>query len=488
MTSTVNRPDGTRACLLIFITMFALLVVAVPLGSFRVDDWTNLQRGQWALSPAGRLAVWTQVNPFSLYRPLVDYWHGTMLALFGLRPQPMFAALVVLMLVQTLLLMRLVRERGAGRGTAALAAAALWAQPNAYVWTALWVSNVTASLLALASLAVLVQHHRAVRHAGRGADTTLTLASMSLLFLAGALCKEEIVLLPGGLAALEWARWHRLSKAERAAAMRGIVLLFVIAACYAAARTHFFPPPPEGNRYHLALGPHSIVHARFYLLHLSALPLVGALLAWLLVPGSRRAATWSSLEARIALREAMGGFAWAAIALALYFTIQGRPAYGYLYLPAFATSYAVARLLGFAVSGDGGNYRPAALVIALHAVLATALTAWGLMSIQWHTYRALTQEAFATLDREMPAPPAGALIAMVDPGTGETRSGRTIYNLVFAEFTQSALQLHYGRQDITAAVVTDRTGIPPQAAIAFDARGGHLQRIDIPGAKPITPP
>jgi hypothetical protein len=167
--------------------------------------------GRWA-GAEGFRAIWSGLNPFTLYRPLVDLWHGAMLAVFGLNATPMLVMMVLLLLAQTALLARLTRERGGNALAGALAAAAMWMQANTFTWTTQWVSNVTGSLLALFSLLALVQHHRAVRAASRGRSALPAMAAMLASFVAGALCKEEIVLLPAALAALELARWRRLTR------------------------------------------------------------------------------------------------------------------------------------------------------------------------------------------------------------------------------------------------------------------------------------
>jgi hypothetical protein len=455
--------------------MLLLQCLAISLASFRVDDWTNLERGRWAVT-AGRVVVWTQMNPFGLFRPLVDYWHGTMLSLFGLSPRPMVAMLVLLLLATTLMLSRLVRERGGNRLTAALAMAAVWVQPNTYVWTTLWVSNVTAALVAFFSLATLLQYHRAVRRVQQGRRAWHLFITMVLLFVLGALCREEIVLLPGVLLVLEWARWPRLALRARRAAVFGIVLVGAVAVSYALVRTKMFPPIP-GSRYDLALGAHALTQLRFFSLHLGALLGVLATLSLCFLPAVRQRATWSTPEAAVAIRESMGGIAWAAVGMSLFMLISGRPAYGYLYVPAFATSYAVARMLGFLCQQASKGATRIPVFVACHALLASGLTIWGLLDVRWPRYASLTREAFAAVDAAVPAPEAGTLFAFVDPGERETRAGRTVFSMIFDGFVGSMVRLHYGRDDIDAVLVNRREDIPSNAAAAFVARHGHLERI-----------
>lgn len=467
--------------------MAALQALAVAFGSFRADDWTNLAHGHWALTPAGRLAVWTRLNPFTLYRPLVDYWHGTMLAVFGLHPRPMLAVMVLLFAFASALLYRFARERGAGRPAAALAAAAVWAQPNTYSWTTLWASNVTGSLMTLASLGVLIQHHRAVRHAERGRSPVPAQALMLALFVAGALCKEEIVLLPGALIVLEALRAPFRTAPARAVSRRGTLALLLLAGAYAYFRTHVLVTSGAGNRYQLTLGPHVFTNLRFFAMHLGAMPIVTGLLALLLLPAIRERATWRGPGAGEVKREALAALLWAAVALLLYLPIHGRPAYGYLYLPAFALAYGVARVLSHAAARARVSPATAARVVGGHAALAALLTAWGLLGVQWPRYGLLTRRAFATLDQAMPVPPRNALVVFVDPGAPETTAGRTIFNLIFDGATGDMLRLHYGRDDLRGLVVTDPATIPADAAIVFEARGGRLKRFPTAADTSTTP-
>lgn len=474
--TTSDRSGAVRIVAVLAAAMVALQCLAIRFASFRVDDWTNLEHGRWAVSGAGRWQVWTEVNPFSLYRPLVDYWHGAMLAVFGLEPRPMVAALIVLMALSSLLLARIVRERGGDRFTALACAAAVWVQPNTYMWTTQWVSNVTASLVGVAALAVLLLHHRAVRLAANGRSTLPTRMAMVLIFFAGALCKEEIVLIPGAIFVLEMARWDRLDVKARPAAWHGFLLMAATAAVFAVARTQLLPRPPSGGRYHLALGLHSLVEMRFLTMHLAALPIVAAIVALALIPVARSARTWREPSLRPIVRDALAGLAWTAISTAIFLLIQGRPAYGYLYVPAFAMAFTVGQLLGALHRATAGSAR-VALPLLVHALVASALTAWGLLDVRWPSYGPLTRAAYAELDRAVPQPTSGEVFAFVDPGTPETRAGRTLWSMVVDYFVGPFVRLHYGRNDIDAVLVTRTEDIPARATVAFIARGGQLSRI-----------
>lgn len=465
-------------------------LVAATRGPFRADDWINLERGALAWSSEWR-TVWTGLNPFTLYRPLVDVWHGAMLNLFGLEARPMIGAMVALLLLQSWLLSRLVRARGGSRTTAALAMALAWAQPNATSWTTLWVSNVTGSLMITFGLLVLLLHHRAVRLAERGAASWPTLIAMVFAFVAAALCKEEAILLAPIVGVLEAWRLRNLGARGRRAAMASGAVLAVIAGAYVVFRTQILPTPQEGaSRYHLQLGGHVIRNAAFFALHLGALPAAALALTALLrrdaFARERRAdATWAHT------RDALSaGACWTVVALLLYLPIGGRPAYGYLYAPSFAVAFAVAHGLTWAWAPARAPRSSPVMPVAFHAGLALALTAAGLIGIGWPRYRELTRDAFAVLDRELPSPPRGARVVFLDLGERETFSGRTLFNLVFDGATGPALRLHYGRPDLEgitlhgAAARAARASRSPAADAAFEAREGRLVRIAWPGPEP----
>lgn len=462
--------------------VFAQLAAA-SIGPFRADDWINLERGAVAWSSDWRV-IWTSLNPFTLYRPLVDLWHGAMLRAFGLEPRPMIGALIALLLLQSWLLARLVRARGGTRETAALAFALAWAQPNATSWTTLWVSNVTGSLMTTFALLAMLLHHRAVRHAARGRAPWDSIASMLLAFLVAALCKEESVLLVGATGAMELARFSSLGPRARRGAIVSAIALAVVTGAYVVFRTQVVPTPQVGEtRYHLQLGSHVARNVAFFALHLGALPAT-ALVATALfartafAPAARTGESWA-----LARRELSAGVAWAVIALLLYLPIGGRPAYGYLYAPSLAVAYATAHALGWAWRTRGRSPLPVALA---HATLALVLTGAALAGIGWPRYRTLTAEAFERLDREWPTPPPNARALVLDVGERETFSGRTLYNLVFDGAIGSALRLHYRRPDLDAVTLYGaeaRTALQrrePAADAAFEARGGRLVRIAWP--------
>ncbi|MFN8587778.1 MAG: hypothetical protein U0704_08225 [Candidatus Eisenbacteria bacterium] len=484
----MHAPDPqasrTRPHALALVAAAALVQCAgATIGAFRADDWTNLERGRWALTPEGLRGIWTGLNPFTLYRPLVDLWHGAMMALFGLNAPPMLLVMTLLALAQTALLARLARERGGDRTAAALAAAAWWAQVNAYAWTTQWVSNVTGSLLALFSLLALVQHHRAVRAAGRGRSAVPAVLAMLAAFAAGALCKEEIVLLPAGLAALEWARRDRLSPRERTAALRSWLALAVLAAAYLVFRTQVLPTPQVGSqRYHLTFGANVLVSAAYFAAHLGALPATAWALTRVLWPASHARDTWDSPAGRAARREALAAFAWAASATLLYLPISGKPAYGYYYLPAFAVALGTARLLAHAAAAARPARLGAAGALATHFALLLALVATGLWAGAWHTYRARTLAVWATLDREYPEPPPGAKFVFLDASGAECFVGRSIFNLIFDGATGAMLRLHYGRSDLQGTTLygpeaASLAALPADVTAVYHTRLGRIERV-----------
>lgn len=461
------------------LTLFA----ATALGGFRADDWINLERGRWAWTAAGAHGIWTSVNPFSLYRPLVDLWHGLMLRLFGLNTPPMLLVLSVLLLAQSLLLGRLVRAHGGSRAAARLASVAVWCQPNAYAWTALWVSNATGSLMATFALLALLLFARAARIGARGGNMLPSLVLMTLAFLAGALCKEEIVLLPAAVFALECLHWPQRAPNERRSRLTAWVTLVVVTAAYTLFRTHIVPTPQFGeSRYHLRLGMHVFSNIFFFLQHLVAMPLVTLILARFWVPAAfaaqaRTGAAWSRARTFI-----LSGLGWSVAASLLYLPISGRPGYGYLYIPAFGVAYALAHALDFAsqAASAAGSRRSVVAPLAVHAALASVLCGAGLAGIAWHRYPQLVASAEARLLSEHPSPPRGARMVFLDSGepTRETFAGRTIFNLVFDDASGSFLRLVYDRDDLDAVIIhgpiQEQFETPPGTIAIYRAERGEL--------------
>jgi len=461
-------------------SLLLVQVAACLWGSFRADDWLNLERGARAWSQGGWIATWTAVNPFGLYRPLIDLWHGGLLRLFGLQAPPMMMTLIALLLLQSLLLARLVRARGGSRQVAALAAAALWAQPNTYSWTTLWVSNATGALMVTAALATLVLHARVTRRLASGQGVGLNLLAMSLTMLFGALCKEDIVLLPAIVVVLELARAPRMSAAERRASITAVGALLALAAAYAAFRLLVLPAPqPESGRYHLSLGVHVVRNVGFFALHLGALPMVAFVLARWRFPDalSREGAALTAwVDAR---REILAGIAWAAIATALYLPISGRPAFGYLLPPALGIAYAVAHFLGAvsAVAAPAERPRSPVWTLAAHALIAVAVTAGALASIGWHRFGSLQREMVRTLEHDRLPP--GSHVGFIDAGVNETPSRRTLFNLMVSSDPTAFLHVALGRPDLTTEVrVLPGARTVPADAVTVDpwyvARSGAL--------------
>lgn len=481
-------PPGSRSRAWSIVGLLCLVqLAACLLGSLRADDWFNLERGALAWSPAGATEVWTTLNRFGLYRPLVDYWHGGMLRLFGLHAPPMMAVLILVMLVQSLLLARLVRARGGSRGTAALAAAAIWAQPNAYSWTTLWVSNVTGSLMVLASLVVLLLHARAIRQLGRGDGATGTLAAMGVVMLAGALCKEEIVLLPALVMALEAARWPWRSPSERRASIAATGALLALAGAYAAFRLVILPTPQTGtHRYHLRMGGHVLRNIAFFAVHLGALPAAVLLWARWRHPQALDPNAWGSDEGRQQRREALAGIAWAGIASLIYLPISGRPSYGYLLAPAFGVAYAVAHFLaGVArISAPPATRSRPVLLLAGYAASATLLTAVALFSVGWHRYGRLQAAMAVTLQQASSGLPSGSRLVFIDAGERETPAGRTLFDLMVTSDPSAFVRVVLRRRDLTAETVVAPGATDGSAAIGhpgagFLAREGRIEPLPV---------
>ena len=441
----------------------------------------NLERARVVFSSDWR-TIWTTLNPFTLYRPFVDVWHGVMLLLFGLEPRPMLMLLIAQLLLQTWMLARIVRSMGGSREAAALAALAVWAQANTYSWTTLWVSNATGCLMTTCALLALLLMLRAVRLGAEGRGNARSIAAMNLAVVAAALCKEEAVLLPGIAMALAASRWRYAPIAERRAWMTTVGSLLAVAAGYALFRTQMLPTPQEGdNRYHLRLGPHVLNNLAFLAMHLGALPLVTALALRIWMPAafhreSRALPLWGATRGAI-----LGGLGWAAVSSLLYLPIVGRPAYGYLYAPAFGVAYAVAHAIVFAHQSQlaAGRQRSPVAPLAVHAGIALALTAFGLAANGWHRFGAIQREALITLHREVPEPPRGALFVFLDPGRKETLSGQSLFTLVFDGTTASMLRSSYQRADLQSRVLLADAVDPatlPAGAYVFRTQGGHLER------------
>lgn len=450
-------------------------------GSLRADDWMNLERARVVFSSEW-LSIWTTLNPFTLYRPLVDVWHGVMLAMFGLEPRPMLAMLIAHLVLQSWMLARIVRSMGGSRDTAALAALAVWAQVNTYSWTTLWVSNATGCLMTTCVLASLLLMLRAVRLGAEGRGNAWSVAAMNLALVAAALCKEEAVLLPGVALTLAASRWRYAPIAERRAWMTTGGAMLAVAAGYALFRTQMLPTPQEGdNRYHLRFGSHVLSNLAFLAMHLGALPLVTALSLRIWMPAAfhreaRALPIWGATRGAI-----LGGLGWAAVTSLLYPMVFGRPAYGFLYAPAFGVAYAVAHAIAFAHQAQlaTGRDRSPIIPLAAHAAIAVALTAYGLAANGWHRFGAIQREALTTLRREVPAPPRGALFVFLDPGTKETLSGLSLFSLVFDGTTASMLRLTYQRPDLQSRVILADAVDPATiaaGAYVFRTHGGHLER------------
>ena len=470
-------PPGSRASAWTLVAVLCAAQGAASLiGSFRADDWINLERAATASTAAGANAIWTALNPFGLYRPLVDLWHALWLRTFGLEAPPMMALLILNLLAQSLLLARLVRARGGSRETAALAAAALWAQPNTYTWTTLWISNATGGLMVTAALVTALLHARAAERLSRGEGAGWTLAGMSGAFLLGALCKEDIVLLPAFLTILEIARGPRLTHAQQRSSVTVTGAVIALAAAYAAFRLIILPTPQAGaDRYHLRLGPHIAANILFFAAHLGALPVVALLLARWRLPRAFGRDREDDPEVRAAMRESAAGFLWAATATLLYLPISGRPSYGYLLAPAVGIAYGVAYGLA-AIAARAGDERGApARILWTHAMLALGITSAALFMIQWHRFGPLERGLVRELAPRVAALPRGAHLTFVDVGERETPAGRTIFNLITTSEPSSFVRIAFSRPDLTASTL-EAPGARPDSIEAASTGAVYVVR------------
>lgn len=484
--SPATRSGGARA---LVVVAMATLLAASTIGSFRADDWENLERGQRVLT-SGETSIWTSLNQYGFYRPLVDLWHGVMMQLWGLRPWPHLVPLILLLTLQTFLLARIARLRGGSPALGWLVAAAAWAQVNTYAWTALWPANATGGLMTTFFLLALLMHHRAVRQAGdgRGFGPSVALAAVSTALAL--ISKEEAVVLPAVLAWLEALRWRRLGSSERRAALTSWILVSLLVAGFIGVRVVLMPVAyGAGQYYALRFGMNWLLNLAFFAVHLGALPILAAALTLVLYPAAwRREARQGEDWARA--REGMlAGLGWAAIGIQIFLPVGGR-AYGYLYAPALAVAFGVAHFVEWAArvqAQAAPRAWPAARVIAAHWVVAVLATAAGLQAVGWPQYGRITREAFAVMDRTLPDPPPRAHLVFLDPLERESLSGRSLFNMVFATMPGSMVRLHYRRDDLTAEILIGPEALaaiehPPPADAVFLARGGRL--TPLPSAGP----
>jgi hypothetical protein len=453
----------------------AAVIAASMIAGFRGEDWFNIERGANSLAdlPATLLATHTP----GFYRPLPDLVTGVMYRSFGLTPAPYIALLLLLFAIDAGLLAAIVRARGGTPAAAWIAVAALAVQCNTYAWTVYWFSYVTGSLVTTFLLLAIWLHHRAVARAGTGGGSGPSIAGAALALALAALCKEELVLLPAIVAALEAARWRRLAIAERRVAIASFGVLVLVVAAYAGFRWTVHPPSfDQGSaRYQLAFGRNWISNLVFFGFHLLPLPVVMAVAGWIAsrrtgAPGrTPEPATSSPVRAELA-----AGAAWALLAIQLYLPMRGH-AYGLLYLPAFGVALGLAPWLATVE-------RPARR-LALYGVFAVLATAWGLAGAGWPRYQAIARATFASLDQASPSPPQGGRFVFLDPMERETLSGRSLFNMAFDGAVASMVRLHYRRPDLDARLVIGPAALdsavhPPLATAVFLVRGGRLERVD----------
>jgi hypothetical protein len=469
-----------RASLVILLG-FAVALTACAFASFRGEDWQELEVGQRAVARSP-IALLTQLDPFGLYRPLVNLYHGVQLRLWGLVPFPHFATLLLIWTANTWMVARIARMRGAGSGAAWLVGAAAWVQINTYGWSVLWVASAGRALAVFFWLLALFLHHRAVRLAGLRRPSAGTAALALLALLAGLVCKEEAIVVVPIVIVLEALRWRRLDPAQRRIALRSIVGLTILATIYVALRLTLLPTPTgaPGSYYRLRLGWNWVSNLGFFVLHLAPLAILAAIFARIAYPAAFRG---PAVEGeRTTVRDAvLEGLAWALVAMQIYLPLGGR-SYGFLYAPSFGIAIAVGRGLAWAWSAARDRRRaprPAAF-LAAYWVLAAVAVGIALRDVGWHRYRAVTRDAFTTLDRTLPDPPRGARFVFLDPVEPETASGRSLFNMVFDNVPLSMVRLHYGRPDLTGVhLVGDdaRAALadPPSGAdVVFLARQGRL--------------
>lgn len=476
-----DRTGGARA---LVVVALAALIAASAFATFRADDWENLERGQRALA-SDWTSLWTAHNQYGFYRPLVDLWHGVMMRLWGLTPWAHILPLVLLFALHATLLARVAAHRGARPALAWLVAAAAFTQVNTYAWTALWPANVTGGLMTTFLLLALFAHHRAVSRAAAGRGPRVSIAFAAIATAFALLSKEEAVLLPVILLWLEALRWRALAPAARRAAVASWLLVAVLAGAFVVFRLVLVPTVnAEGQYYSLRFGTNWFRNLAFFAAHLGALPVVALLASRVVYPAAWRSEARRGEEWARARDGMLAGFGWAAIGIQLFLLLGGR-AYGYLYAPALGVALGVATALDWAARVQARTAPvawPAARVLAVHWLLALIATSVALQAAGWPRYRAITHAAFEVMDRTLPDPPPGAHIVFIDPMKRESLSGRSLFNMVFANAPGSVVRLHYRRPDLTAELISGPAAQaaidhPPVADAVFLAVEGRLTAL-----------
>lgn len=484
-------------CGIVLAAVLALQLAGASIGYFHADDWTNLNHARLLLTPRWA-EVWTGLNRFTFYRPIVDVYHAVLLRIAGLHATPHLIALITLLVLQSLLLGRLVRERGGPPAAAWLAATAACVQLNAVTWTTLWPSNATGSLMTLFVLLAFVLHHRAVRGARRGAAA---LAPVALATLAALLCKEETALAALVLAWLEIVRWRDLSAGERRTAVASWLTLTGTIAAYAVFRLTALPIVRVHDPFYTVhLGLNWVKNLAWFAAHLGALPVTMVVLsrvafpsAW--APAARRGEGWHA-----ARREMLAGLGWAFLGIQV-FLLMGGHGYGYLYAPSFGIALAVGNGLAWAsgtapagAADPGERAAPgragrAPWLLAVHGALAAAVSVAGLWAVAWPQYRPLMRGVFSEVDSLIPAPPESARVVVIDPYDRETPAHRSIVSFLFDDAPDDMLDVHFGRFDLRGVVIhpplaDSALRHPPQAYAVFLARRGRLIPLVLPPQRP----
>lgn len=447
-----------------------VLLAAWSIAGFRGEDWWNIERGAGSLANIPSTLLGHGMPGF--YRPLPDLVTGVLYQWFGLTPGPYLAFQLLLFALDAALLASIVKLRGGNAEAAWIAVAALGVQVNTYSWTVFWFSYVTGTLVTTFVLLAVWFHHRAVARAERGRSPVPAAILAASATLLAATCKEEVVLIPAILAAIEAIRWPRLGPAARRATVGAWIAIAAPVVVYLAFRFAIHPPElghGTTDQYRLHFGRNWISNLVFFGFHLVPFPFVMATLGW-----------WSSRSPRApapagaTMTELAAGAAWTVLSIQLYLPMGGH-AYGLLYLPAFGVALGLAPWLATVP-------RPA-LRLATYAGFAVLITAWGLASVGWPRYRGIARETFAALDRAAPTPRPGAQFVFLDPMERETLSGRSVFNMVFDGAAANMVRLHYRRPDLGARVVIgpaalDSAAHPPVAEAVFLVRNGRMERVD----------
>lgn len=365
---------------------FAVMWASAIRRPFVDDDWGYLnvvQRPGWWHSPA----IW---NPSGgLYRPGLYIWFGLIHSLVGVHPLGYHIATAAVAFIVGVLTWRIAIALGLGWGALIAGAAVLFSPVVGYSisWTSAASSPLSVAF-ALGSMLILLN---------RPATIPRSIVA-GLLLLVGLLTREVVIVAPGVLLAVAWARPGATFKNS----LRLSFPLWVVSIGYILFRSAAGARNPTGP-YHMGLSSHVIDNASSLILRTVDLPLgtlhaqdlrsvalflvVGGLLYWSLVRRSRLA---------------LAGLVWFGLGLLPVLFLVNHPPDPYYIdfaLPGLAIAIGAAyEQVAAIIPGR------AALALGLLLVIAIGLEGWAFSESQFihelgpdavSTQRLLTQAAAA---------------------------------------------------------------------------------------------